>query len=75
MDNPHIFHIIVYMERKPTAKCENGHDAHKVCTLKSCPHPALICKQPGCESISKHQKCLMKISLDELVQMLIAKGT
>ena len=63
------------MEKKPSPKCENGHDAHRLCTRLMCLYSAPICNQNGCEHSTKHQKCVMASSAEEVVQLLMENGS
>lgn len=66
--------VYLIMEKEPSTKCENGHDAHKLCIVKSCSHPAPICREIDCKCSTIHSKCTMKLDSDEVIHMLTLKG-
>ena len=59
------------MNNKLIARCANGHDASKICILKTCPHSALICQDPYCDYSSAHKKCMMILKTGDIIQRLL----
>ena len=53
--------------------CCNGHSVDSICNLKSCPHPAAICREEGCQYSSIHNKCISKAYVKDLVEMFEQK--
>ena len=63
------------MEKNPSsAKCENGHDARRVCIKPSCTQSAPICKEKQCEHSSKHKSCMMSSDVQDIIESMIEKG-
>ena len=62
------------MENLPSVKCPNGHDADKLCSSSSCPHPSTICRQAGCEASRIHEDCMLVTDASKLVQKMVQKG-
>ena len=53
--------------------CSNGHVVRKICILKSCPHPAAICKEESCQYSDVHKECISKTDVKDLIEMFEEK--
>ena len=49
--------------------CPNGHPVDRICTMKSCPHPAAICREEGCQYSNIHNQCPNKKDVKDVIQM------
>ena len=55
--------------------CPNGHPVDRICTIKTCPHPAAVCIKLGCKYSEDHKKCTSTTDAKDLANMFEQKGS